>query len=437
MFEVSIIVPSWHYWKDPTKIQPIYEMHYATVLEDRFGGDNVAVSITDLRGISLDQQPSHVPEKDLYLYWIMKSGDYAEVEFLVRFLRSVYPNSLHVAGGTHIDMCPNESKELFDAIVVGPGEESFSNVIDDIRQGGLKQKIYVTDYKNVHYGSFPYMKRHFLPKTAIVNNRVFDKYGDSIKGTCVLFSRGCNFKCAYCVYNVPGKIQRKPDFMVEEEIEYLKKEYSVEAINLKDEIALPAVKSSCSSFLEAIGRTNIRWRGQTTVWGADKENIRLAAESGCTELAVGIESAQANVREIVAKKLSDKQINDFIENCHINNIKVKLCLIIGLPGEKQSIYEDTLKFIEDTKVDYVAVSGFNPFPGSKIYNNQEYYGIKYVDKDWGKHAHLLYRFDNEENVGLPFEYLPENRWGKTFTKDQIASNIKKIQRYCEERNLTY
>jgi hypothetical protein len=89
------------------------------------------------------------------------------------------------------------------------------------------------------------------------------------------------------------------------------------------------------------------------------------------------------------------------------------------------------------KPDFLSVSGFDPFPGSPIYNNQKFYGIKYVDPDWSKHAHLLFRFSKEEEVGLPFEYEPENQWGKTFTREEIACNIQEIQQYAREHQMLY
>ena len=101
------------------------------------------------------------------------------------------------------------------------------------------------------------------------------------------------------------------------------------------------------------------------------------------------------------------------------------------------IVEKTIKFVEETEVDYLNVSGFCPMPGSPIYENWENYDIKVIDHDWSRHAHLLYRYSDEEEVGLPFEYKEETRWGKSFTRDQIIDNIKTTQRWLSERGMTY
>jgi UDP-galactopyranose mutase len=83
------------------------------------------------------------------------------------------------------------------------------------------------------------------------------------------------------------------------------------------------------------------------------------------------------------------------------------------------------------------VSGFLPVPGSPIYKDYKKYGIKYIDKDWDKYSHLLFRFSDEEEVGLPFEYEQDTTWGKSFTRDEIKHNIIETQRWLDARGMIY
>lgn len=437
MKRVAIVIPSWHYWADPVRIQPVQELYLATIIEQRFSSKGVHVSIIDLRGVDPKDRPAHLSEEDMYIYWVMKTGDYPEIRDCVKTLRLHYPKAIHVAGGTHVSLCMEECSRIFDTVISGPGEEAICNGIERMLSDTTTEKTYYQDYDKVHFADYPIMQRHFLPKTAIVNHLLFEKYGDKIPSTCVLFSRGCNFKCLYCVYNVPDKMQFRRPEDITAEIEYLKKEYGVKAVNLKDEIALPAWLKTCHTFLDAIGMAHVLWRGQTTLWGATDEHLRRAAQSGCVEFAIGVESASSRAREIIHKKISDEEIFQFIERSHRYGIKIKMCLILGLPGEPMDIVQKTIDFIHRAKPDYVSVSGFDPFPGSYIFNNKEVFGIKSVDEDWSRHAHLLYRFGDEEEVGLPFEYFPETPWGKSFTRDQIVQNIQDLQQMLRERKMSY
>ena len=67
-------------------------------------------------------------------------------------------------------------------------------------------------------------------------------------------------------------------------------------------------------------------------------------------------------------------------------------------------------------------------PGSPIFKNPEKYDIEIIDKDWNKHAHLLFRFSESEHVGLPFKFKKKTSWGNSFSRNEIISNIQQIQK---------
>ena len=365
----------------------------------------------------------------------MKSGDAIEIYSIVALLKKLYPESIHVAGGTHVEMWPEECMGHFDAVAVGPGEELFKKIINDFCSGRL-QDIYRQSYKEVPFENTPFPRRDFLPEDRAINNKLFKQYGD-IKGTMLYFSRGCIHKCAFCGYNVPLYLQMRSPEMMRAELKYLKQEYKVKGVLLKDEIVIHPSPRISRQVFEVLGDSDVIWRGQTTTV-ASYEQLKMAREPGCRELAVGIETADMKVMKIINKEWqTGKQIREFIGNAKKVDIKLKLCFIFGLPGEPRDIVDRTIRFIEETQPEFVALSGFCPTPGSKIFNNPEYYGIKYIDRDWNKHPHLLYRFSDEEEVGLPFEYHEEARWGKAFTREQIKENIRHTQRWLEDRGMTY
>ena len=124
--QVTLVVPPWGYWTDPFRIQPLYELGFATLINSRYAKSSVDVNIVDLRGTLRDQRISMIPESDFYFYWLMKSGDHNEVRDIVQKIRKVHPGAKHAAGGTHVSITPKTQvacATVFDAIVVGPGEE--------------------------------------------------------------------------------------------------------------------------------------------------------------------------------------------------------------------------------------------------------------------------------------------------------------------------
>ena len=438
MSKACFIIPSWHYWNDPFKHTPYWELYYATHVKNA----GFEVDVVDIRSLKEDNKDSDlkrivdkIHERNFFFYWIFKTGDALEIYSIVKLLKKKYPFSIHVAGGTHVDMCQDECGKHFDSIIVGPGEESFINVIRDYNKKELLKK-YSVDYKKLNFRDTQFPDRSFLPDNLIANNKMFDQYGD-IKSTLTYFSRGCMMKCAFCTYNVPHYLQVKNPDLVTKEIKYLKEKYHIKGLLVKDEVAISPNKKISTEILESIGNENIIWRGQTTTM-ATYEQLKLAKESGCIELAFGVETVDDNVMKIIDKTWQNKEsIKRCIEDAKKVGIKVKICLILGLPGEKKDIADTTLNFLEKLRPDYASVSGFLPVPGSPIARNFKKFGIKTINTNWDKYSHLLYRFSDDEEVGLPFEFEEKTPWGKSLTKTEIKENIIKVQTWLRENSMVY
>ena len=432
--KVTFIIPSWHYWNDPLKHQPYWEMHYATHVKSA----GYTVTIEDLRvseKSSFENMTNEIEESDFYFYWIFKTGDAFEIYSIAKILKKRFPKSIHAAGGTHVDKEPYESANNFDAIVTGPGEKAFLKIIEDSLESKLI-KIYQSNYSEIPFSSTLIPDREFLPDNLIVNNKLFTGYAD-VPGTLTYFSRGCIYKCSYCTYNVPNALQVRTPTQIKNEISYLKERYSIRGLLVKDEVALNPNKKICSETLNAIQDSELIWRGQTTTL-ATYDQLKHAADSGCLELAIGVETADENVMKLIDKTWQDrKQILDFAENARKVGIKIKVCLILGLPGEPRDIVKKTINLLEELEPNFASVSGFLPVPGSPIANNPKKFGIKKIDKDWHRYSHLLFRFADDEEVGLPFEYDTSENSINVFSRQEIVENIIEVQKWLKDRGMVY
>ena len=432
--KVSFIVPSWHYYADPLKHQPYWELYYATHIKEA-GHD---VSVVDLRvskAETFEEMALGIGKSDFYFYWIFKTGDAIEIYSVANHLKNRFPESIHAAGGTHVDKTQDDASNMMDAIVIGPGEKSFIKIIQDVQQNTLS-KVYVSDYSKITFAQALIPDRSLLPYDKIVNNKLFTGYLD-IPATMTYFSRGCVYKCGYCTYNVPNSMQVRTPEKIKEEISYLKHNYSIKGILVKDEVALHPNKQICNETLAAIESSDIVWRGQTTTM-AGLDQLKHAADSGCLELAIGVETADEKVMKIIDKQWQDRdQIISFAKNAKKVGISIKVCLILGLPGEPKDIVEKTKKLLEEIEPNFASVSGFLPVPGSPIANNYKDYGIKKIDLNWHRYSHLLFRFSEDEEVGLPFEYDTSKESINNFNNQEIAENIMNLQSWLRERGKVY
>ncbi|MBS30378.1 MAG: hypothetical protein CMG39_04370 [Candidatus Marinimicrobia bacterium] len=428
----KVIIPSWSYWKNPMKLQPLWELYYATLIRQSF--TSLEVKVEDLR----DKKKIFDPESaDIFFFWLMKSADADEVYEISKKIKLQNSKALTIIGGTHADHMSAQTLENCDCVLQGTAEDTLKEVISNFIKKKEKTKGVIQKVKINKFNEFDFPRRDFIEKEKIVNNLHFEKYG-GVVGTGAYFSRGCSFSCRFCVYNNPPVFEYNSFEKITNEIEYLKKKYGVEGINLRDEVCIPVNKKIAVPYLEAIGKQNIIWRGQTVPLGSE-ELLKIASQTGLKELALGIESVDSDMVLEISNKPSKSIANNikYIELCRKYGIKVKVCLIFGLPGESKNVLKKTIDFLDSVKPDYVAVSGFAPVPGSPFYQNPKKYGIKHIYDDLSQHAHLLYRFDEDEDSGLPFEYESTTPFGKSLSRDEIIFNIKEVQKYLREREMSY
>ena len=436
--KIGFIFPSSDYLFDPFRGDPHTHFQILTVIEAALG-NNVDLSLIDLRGIKKEFAVYHIHECDLFLHSVY-TLDFQEQVAIVKKLRERYPQAQHIAGGPHATVFQEEAHGVFDSLIIGDGEESIIEAIKDHLQGALK-KIY-TQKNFIDINKYPIPSRKYLPEATIARKGLLtlkNKPGyDQIMSTTVNFSRGCPFNCAFCAMPQirgmnPGIRFRSPE-LVEAEIEYLKSRYGIQGISLLDEIGFPMVREGAIARIEAIGRTGITWRGQCRVDGVTPELAKLARQAGCVTLCLGVESASQTALDAINKKITVRQARDAVKIIREAGIECRIYMIIGLPGEPENIVDLTWTFIQETGPDLVFLSLFTIRPGTEVYLNPEKFGIKKIFSDWENTMHMYSRYA-DEMPRLTFEYSEQTPWGKSFESQQIVGNYLELQEKLKQANM--
>lgn len=439
MLNIGFILPSSDYLHDPFRGDPHTHLYLLTVLESHFG-NRINPLLIDLRGIKKEYAIYHIPECDVYLH----SGftlDYYEVVSITKELRKRYPKARHIAGGPHSNMFPEECLKIFDSIVTGEGEKSIIQAITDIMN--LTPKTVYKQEGPIDINLYPHSSRKYLTKPVVARKGLMTlkkKEGfENLLSTTVMFSRGCPYHCYFCALPYMKKYgslirYRKPE-LIENEIEYLKRDYNIEGITLIDEIAIPLNPKEAVTHLGAFARAGIIWRGQCRVNGLTLELAKLARESGCIALGLGIESVSQRSLDMMNKKINISEVKQTINLLKKNDIEVRVFLIMGLPAEPEDIVKQTWEFIEETAPDLVFLSLLTVRPGTIIYNNPKKFGIKHVNTDWSKTMAMFGRYEDETPT-LTFEYEEQAPWGKGFSKERIINNYLELQTKLRESKLS-
>jgi anaerobic magnesium-protoporphyrin IX monomethyl ester cyclase len=435
MISVGFVLQYDDYNWDPFRNIPYTALYLLTILEARLG-DQVELSLVDLRGVKKESLVHYCPPKDLYLYTV-STPVYMDTVLVVNALRAAHPQALHVGGGPHVSLFPEQCAQLFDSIVLNDGEESVVALVTDFMNATL-QPQYQQQGVN-HFSDYPYPDRKFVAPTSVgVKGLLGGEYAN-LNGAETLFSRGCPFNCYFCAnqkLSYTPVMFRSPQ-QIRHEIEYLKREYRIEALAIKDDNAIPVNRDVAIGLLEAIGEGQVKWRGQSRANGIRPDMVKLAQQAGCVDIAIGLESVSPQVLAIVNKKIKLAEAKAYIGHLKAAGIGVRLNLILGLPGEPDDILKQTIDFVDEVGPSSVLLCLFCPVPGSEIFQNPEAFGIRIDSLDWEKYRWVFARFDQDELPDFVYHYQETTPWGKGRSNEANYQDYMACQAMLRERGLVF
>ncbi|MFO7560321.1 MAG: radical SAM protein [Desulfobacterales bacterium] len=308
-------------------------------------------------------------------------------------VKSINPKIYTVMGGPHVTFCARETMEAFpelDFVVLGEGEETIVDLIkmsengrkwNEIRGVAYRDgsSLHCTDVKktSLDVDSLPLPARHLLP---------LGRYRALNMPISLTTSRGCPFKCIFCVGRkmVGANVRYRSAKPVVDEMESLHK-LGFPQINVADDL-FTANKKHCIEICDEILDRGlaIKWSSFARVDTVSPEVMKKMKEAGCYSVSFGVETANAEILKTIRKGITISQVIDAVKICNDAGIQPSASFILGLPGETPETLKETVEFGKKLKKMGV-IYGFHllaPFPGTRIREEAEAYGIRILTNDW-------------------------------------------------------
>ena len=306
-----------------------------------------------------------------------------------------------VMGGPHASSCSREAKEHVDSVVIGEAEPLWSQVIEDAQKGDLKPFYQANGYCSMK--GLPFPRLDLLRRDAYMTVN------------CVQTTRGCPYQCDFChVTHFFGKTYRcRPVDEVIAEVERLDGEFIV---FIDDNIA--GNRQHAKELFTRLKPFKKKWAGQASLTlTRDPELLRLAAESGCVSLFVGVESlSPENLREVNKSFNQAHQFEEALRALHDHDIMILAGLIFGLDHDDEGAFERTLRFCERNRIELPSFFVLTPLPGTPLFQRIESEG-RLLHKDWSKYNGATVVFKpklmTEETLQRGFNWLCKEgySWG--------------------------
>lgn len=282
-----------------------------------------------------------------------------------------------VIGGLHASFMPDEAAAHCDTLLVGEAEGVWEELLSDYQMGVLKkryQRDAPVDLATVR--AYP---------TTLISPR---KYQDVWS---VLVSRGCVHRCEFCV--IPPFFGKQYRLRPIEKIVAEIKAAPTNWFELHSD-NLTANRDYALELFKALIPLNINWVGEATIKLADDEELlRAAADSGCKELLIGIETSSKDALTNTGKSFVDPaSIREKIDVFHRNGIAITSSMIFGFDSHGPDIFKESLEFCSQIGIDSVEAVILIPFPGTPLYRKMEEEG-RILSHDWAKYdgSHAVFQ----------------------------------------------
>ena len=311
-----------------------------------------------------------------------------------------------VIGGTHVSYCAEEAGRYTDTVMIGESEDLWPRVIADFEAGRM-QPVYRME-------QFPNLDEYRNPRVDLLRQ---DAYMTS---SCIQTTRGCHFECEFCsVSPFNGKnSRRRPVAHVVAEVQRIKERRRSQIMDkmltgpygqrflasfkvftgIEDGTIFAFVddlhnssRTYCKELWTALKPLKIKWGAQCTLFlGDEPDMVKLAAESGCVSMFVGMESiVEESIDETNKPFNRVAQYEKEIKCFHDHGIMLNPGVIFGFDHDDEAVFPRTVEFLIKNKMELAYFNIMTPLPGTPLFDRMKA-GGRIFDDNWehydGKHV---------------------------------------------------
>jgi radical SAM superfamily enzyme YgiQ (UPF0313 family) len=315
---------------------------------------------------------------------------------------------------------PDIQELIRESIIVVSGEVEgyWEGILADVLNGRLKPVYsFAKDLKNlVNIEEAP---------PPVMNPKTMKHFASSSFGT-VETSRGCPFACTFCtIINVQGRImrERSPESIAA----LVRKNYLENGFNFyffTDDNFVR--KKQWRETFEALIRLRqegikIAFMMQVDLARKPKDFVRLAAEAGCSQVFIGVESV--NPQNLKAQGKAQNKVDEYRNNIrewHDAGIVVQTGYIIGMPFDtKDQIRRDIQYLMDEIQPDVASFFMFTPLPGSHDHLEMKKRG-EWMDPDFNKRDSFHPVIKHPNMTAEEWMEAYEEAWKAFYSKENIA-----------------
>ena len=292
----------------------------------------------------------------------------------------VYPS---VSRSAVLERCPDvdyaiqgEAEESFVTLVRGLATDKVDESAVDglIRRGAAGIEVAPKESYIQDLDDLPFPARDLVDIRRFMNMRL-SVYGIGDRPSLsLLTSRSCPHQCSFCnMWMIHGKKwrPRSPENVLAE-IDEMVHRWGVRDLFIMDDnftLRSDRVVEICEGM---IGRGyGLRWSTPNGISakGATPEMARAMKAAGCRSVCVAIETGSEEFRRsALNKRVSNEEIRSAVHAFRGAGIPVGGLLMLGMPGETDERFRDTVRLVKELPLTWIVVSFTFPHVGTPLFD---------------------------------------------------------------------
>ncbi len=334
---------------------------------------------------------------------LMFDTSYSYINKIAEQIKTYDKTIITLIGGASATMSYKEivqNQDFIDALIYSEGEEPFIRFLEstDINSFIEEDKSFITK-KSLLLGKLPIAsKLENLDDIIDIDYKMIDFYdyelaeafspycsikGDDSKQFFLITSRGCPFKCTFCMHSAHDdkSVRYASVEKIVKHIDYMIKTYNVNTLTIYDDQILYN-KKRAKEFFKQLAQFNLRIElpNGITAMFIDDELAKYMRGAGVDTVQLAIESGSKYVvHDLMKKPVKLNILDKVIGYLRKYDFWIQGFFVNGMPGELDEHRQETLNYIKKIGFDWSSFSLAYPSLGSKLYEQCIENG--YIDKD--------------------------------------------------------
>lgn len=289
-------------------------------------------------------------------------------------------------GGLHVTSLPDEAALHADSIFLGPGEDIWSEFLEDLRAGQPKP-VYRSKVRTL--AGAPPIRRD------LIKRRLY------LVPNSIVVSRGCPHKCDFCyIGSFFGEGRHFYTQAVDSALAEIERLPGRHLYFLDDHLlGNPRFAEALFDGMRGMGRL---WQAAGTVQSVlGPKLLEKAVAAGLRSLFVGFETlSAANLREQNKPHNLGHDYAAAIERLHDLGVMINGSFVFGMDSDDETVFDRTVEWAVEHGIETATFHILTPYPGTSLFDRMQASG-RILHSNWDL-------YDTRHTVFKPARMTPEH-----------------------------